>query len=61
MESHLPAERIFIVVGTALAVIITVLGLLAGADAAIGVALIWIALVAFIAMARFLDRIGGFK
>ncbi len=61
MDSHLPAERIFIVIGTVVAVIVTVLGLLAGVDAAIGIALCWAAYVALVAMARFVDRIGGFK
>ncbi len=61
MDSHLPAERIFIVVGTAAAIIVTVLGLSAGVDALLGIALCWAAFVALVAMARFVDRISGFK
>ena len=64
MDSHVPAERIFIVVGAVAGLVVTVLAVAGSAaindaEAAIGVGLCWVALVVFIAMARFLDRSSG--
>ncbi len=62
MDSHLPAERIYIVVGVLVGLAVTAAVMVGGnSDVKIGVALCWVALVALIAMARFVDRISGFK
>lgn len=54
------AERVYIVVGVVVGLIVAV-GAMTSPGAAVGMALCGVALVALVAMARFLDRISGFK
>ena len=61
MDSHLPAERIFIVAGVAVAIVVTIFGVITVLQApseniglAIGLALIWIVALVLVAAANVL-------